>query len=376
MKVRAVVLTMGFLAVMPAAWGEESAEKQGRAEALLKKVEAASQRELAPEFRALMGRALAALSPEELQARESRDLAEGIGLLALGDSAAQLVYTPVPPCRIIDTRLAGGQLAPGSIRDFRVTGTGSLAGQGGSATGCGVPFGPATSAIINFVAVNPAGAGNLRAWAYSTPPVAPPGASIINYTTVPGATLNLANGIVVPLCDLATTTCPNLDLRVRADASATHVVADVVGYFERFPREQVRSFTVVDTQGTDTLIGEACTHVVGAEVTMAVPAPGRVVVRAVVVHDIVQVMGGDDRVMVVGIGTTPTDCGFVNYGHSKVKDATFNETFLFTVPVTATYDVVPGTYNFYLNGRMPLPGTGNNGTVYGASFVEATFYPN
>ena len=31
------------------------------------------------------------------------------GPLALGDSKAQLVYTPVPPCRIVDTRQAAAR---------------------------------------------------------------------------------------------------------------------------------------------------------------------------------------------------------------------------------------------------------------------------
>ncbi|HEX6738645.1 MAG TPA: hypothetical protein VF310_10250 [Vicinamibacteria bacterium] len=375
MNVRGVVLGVGTLALglTLAASAEDGAERLARAEAVVKRAESASLREFAPAYRAQALRALAALDEEELQAHEKRDPSQGMGLLALGDSAAQLVYTPVAPCRIVDTRVAGGQLTPGSIRDFRVTGTSSLAGQGGSATGCNVPFGPATSAVINFVAVNPAGAGNLRAWAYSTPPVGPPNTSIINYTQVPGAVLNLANGMVVPLCDSDATTCPNLDLRVRADVAATHLVADVVGYFERFPKEQIRSFTVVDTQATDTLMGSSCTHVQGADITIVVPAPGRVVVRAVAVHDMVQ-NNGDDRVLVVGIGTTPTDCAFVNYGHSKIKDASFSETFLFTVPVTATFDVVPGTYNYYLNGFMPI--SPMNATVLAPSFMEATFYPN
>jgi hypothetical protein len=144
---------------------------------------------------------------------------------ALGGPAGEFVYTPVVPCRIADTRQAGGSLAPGAPRDLKVTGSG-LQGQGGNPAGCGVPAGPARSAIINFVAVNPAGPGNLRVWAYSEPPLAPPTASILNYTSG----LNLANGIAVPLCDAGATTC-NFDIKVQADASGAHLVADVVGYF-------------------------------------------------------------------------------------------------------------------------------------------------
>jgi microcystin-dependent protein len=154
--------------------------------------------------------------------------------LALGDSNAQLVYTPVLPCRLIDTRAAGGSLAPGTVRDFKVAGSG-LGPQGGNPAGCGIPVGRATAVVVNFVAVNPTGPGNLRAWAYSDPPAGPPAASLINYTAASGA---IANGVVVPICDPARTECPGLDLRVQADVSATHLVADALGFFERFPIEQ------------------------------------------------------------------------------------------------------------------------------------------
>ena len=268
--------------------------------------------------------------------------------------------------------LAGGPLQPGSVRNFRVTGAG-LNVQGGAAAGCNVPLGPATAAVINFVSVNPSGAGNLRAWAYSTPPIGPPGSSIINYTPVPGAALNLANGMVVSICDLNATACSQ-DLRVQADVSATQLVADVVGYFERFPKEQARSFTVVDTSTTDTLIGTSCTHPVGAEVTITAAVPGKVIVRAMAVHDIIQ-DDGDDRVLVLGIATSPTSCGFTNYAHSKVMNATFTETFLFTVPVMASFDVVPGTYTYYLNAYLPV-GPSLSANVKQGTLVEATFYPN
>jgi hypothetical protein len=163
--------------------------------------------------------------------------------LTLGDTRAQLVYTPVTPCRIIDTRRAGGSLAPGVIRNFKVTGGGHEE-QGGSSQGCGIPVGRATAALINFVAVNPVGAGDIRAWAYSDPPAPPPSTSIVNYAFIPDSGFNVANGIVVPICDPAHTSCPGFDLKVQADRSATHLVADVLGFFERFPTEEVPGLAV------------------------------------------------------------------------------------------------------------------------------------
>jgi hypothetical protein len=145
-------------------------------------------------------------------------------LNSLGDSQADLVYTPLTPCRIVDTRLAGGVMAPGTTRSFRVTGT-NFSAQGGSAGDCGVPVGPATAAMINFVAVDPAGLGNLRVAPFGT---AIPVASIINYA----AGLTIANGLVVAICNPAASTCAS-DFTLQANASAVQVVADVLGYFKK-----------------------------------------------------------------------------------------------------------------------------------------------
>ena len=156
----------------------------------------------------------------------------GQGPLNLGDSQADLVYTSVTPCRVIDTRLAGGPITGGTTRSFRVTGT-DLSAQGGSATGCGIPTGPATAAVINFVAVNPAGPGDLRITPFGTPM---PTASILNYAAVPG--LNIANGPAVAICDPAVAACPS-DFTIQADGSATQVVADVQGYFRNLRADQL-----------------------------------------------------------------------------------------------------------------------------------------
>jgi hypothetical protein len=166
---------------------------------------------------------LANLSLEQLAEVQQR----ASGLLPipniLGSTQADLVYTPVTPCRIIDTRLGGGAIAAGTTRNFVVSGTGGFPAQGGTSGGCGIPLGPATAAVINLVAVGPAGAGDLRITPFGT---AIPVASIINYTSG----LNLANGPAVTICNPATTTC-NSDITIQADVSATDLVADVQGYF-------------------------------------------------------------------------------------------------------------------------------------------------
>jgi hypothetical protein len=149
---------------------------------------------------------------------------------AIGDSAADLVFTPLAPCRVVDTRApTAGILVAGTPREFVVAGDGALfASQGGQAGGCGVPVG-ATAAMLNLVATGSTGMGHLRAkaWAAGTPVM--PNASIINFGIVSGLNA-LANGLALPICDPAAAAC-TYDLHVQSSVSNAHLVADVVGYF-------------------------------------------------------------------------------------------------------------------------------------------------
>jgi hypothetical protein len=144
--------------------------------------------------------------------------------LMVGDEATDLVFTPVEPCRILNTFLGtgvyAGPLVPGVPRDYAHNQ--NLAAQGGNAAGCGIPTDPAAIAVTLTVAA-PAGPGNLRAWPLGSPV---PNASVINYANVAG--LALANTHILPTCQV----CGN-DFTVRADVSGTHFIADVVGYFWR-----------------------------------------------------------------------------------------------------------------------------------------------
>lgn len=160
------------------------------------------------------------------EAEEASTASDGVGTNALGAAAADLVFTPLTPCRIVDTRTsAAGPLVAGVDQSFLVRSAGGFAAQGGSATDCGVPA--AASAVeMNFVAVGSAGSGDLRVAAF---PGALPNASVLNYTNLPG--LNIANGIAQPVCVNGAVACAK-DITVRADVSDTHLVVDVVGFFK------------------------------------------------------------------------------------------------------------------------------------------------
>jgi hypothetical protein len=225
----------GFAAQEQEARALETARKTELAGAILAARQAASGRDLGARLRASLTQTLVSLSVERLEAFLNAGglgdieaaAREGIVPSAVGDPAADLAFTPVPPCRVVDTRFAAaGILAASSTRNFLVRNAGGFAVQGGSATDCGIP--PAATAVeMNFVAVNATGPGDLRAYAFGG---TLPGSSVINYASVAG--LNIANGIAQPVCNLATTTCTQ-DLSVLTEASNTHLIVDVVGYFNK-----------------------------------------------------------------------------------------------------------------------------------------------
>jgi hypothetical protein len=135
----------------------------------------------------------------------------------LGDTADDLVYTPVTPCRIVDTRNVGGAFSGGgetrSYHGFFTSG--NFAGQGGASSNCGIPANPAGLAL-NIVALG--GAGYLIAWPFNTPQ---PNASTLN--PAPGQTI--ANMALVPLCQ------PNCAFEFNDFTFGAQVIIDVVGYF-------------------------------------------------------------------------------------------------------------------------------------------------
>jgi hypothetical protein len=213
----------------------DEAPNRNLAESLVSRREAALQRTFDPIYRAQLVQALAALQSEELETLQSGGDEASLPN-RLGDRKADLVYTPVTPCRVFDTREVGGHLVAGTARNFIVAaGSNSLASQGGNAAGCGVPMGPATSVMINLIAWFPSEAGNLRAWRVQSPQPPQPKAVALNYgpvRTLPA----LGNAIVVDICDPLASNCSGGDFRLQANLGSTDVVGDVVGYFSRFTK--------------------------------------------------------------------------------------------------------------------------------------------
>ncbi len=138
---------------------------------------------------------------------------------ALGALGEDLVYTPIQPCRIVDTRNAGGAIGAGQTRSFKAAGTSSYAGQGGSTGNCGMQGEIPSAVALNVTAVVPVQAGYATVFPHAA--VRPDTASV-NYAA--GAIVNSAIIAKIPNPAL------NLDFSIFSFAQSDFVV-DIVGYF-------------------------------------------------------------------------------------------------------------------------------------------------
>ena len=137
-----------------------------------------------------------------------------------------LTYHTVTPCTVVDTRVAGGAFAGNETRTYNVVGSGSLASQGGSSTGCGIPgfsngIPQAQAVALNFIAIGPSGPGHLVASASDQPLTA----SVLNYITGQA----IANTAPVAVRQGAGTG----DIKVLSGVSGTHLLISVVGYYSK-----------------------------------------------------------------------------------------------------------------------------------------------
>ena len=148
-----------------------------------------------------------------------------ISVTTTTSSATRLKTFTVLPCRVVDTRFAGGVIPAGGSRTFRVAG--ALSGQGGAGD-CQVPFPRAKAVYINVVAVGPSGSGYLTVSPY---PLPLPVASTLNFST--GQTI--ANGVLVPICDTATADCTPGDITLTMGPASSHIVIDVTAYLQALP---------------------------------------------------------------------------------------------------------------------------------------------
>lgn len=154
---------------------------------------------------------------------------------ALGDSDLDMVFTPVAPCRIVNTKNLDEVIGEGSTRQFLAYGeAGELDLQGGDANGCPSPVGEPLGVHVNVTVVPGATPGNVRVYPAGEET---PWASLVNFR--PG--VNIANAATI---QTTSGTAAEMDLEVYASKDA-YVIMDVMGYYSA--PEATTLDTVYDT---------------------------------------------------------------------------------------------------------------------------------
>lgn len=145
----------------------------------------------------------------------------------LGSVDKDLVFTPVTPCRIFDTRTTYGGTGPiltNGTKTFAIWGQTSYASQGGkAASDCGITAGSNTAAVaLSMAVVSPSAQGYLTAYPAGE---VKPLAATMNYNT---GEVVVSNAAILKVNQ----TNGNAALSIFA-SSSTEVIADVVGYYSK-----------------------------------------------------------------------------------------------------------------------------------------------
>jgi hypothetical protein len=184
---------------------------------------------------------------------------------ALGQTTTDLVFVPINPCRIVDTRFGGGGiLNTGAPRSFLYANPpgNSFGAQGGAGTNCGLaftggitPLSPKAIAATVTV-VNASGSGNFVVYPAGS---APGTTSALNYTA--GAVLANSTVIVGAQGGAA-----DFTVALNGPSHAADVIVDAIGYYYAPAATPLDCVTVTNTNsnasygpGATDLIGVTCT---------------------------------------------------------------------------------------------------------------------
>jgi hypothetical protein len=169
--------------------------------------------------------------------------ASGLTLPLLGSVGFDMVYTPIQPCRVVDTRFTGaGPIATSGTRSFRAAGAANYTSQGGSATNCGMNGQIPGAVVLNVTAVFPTGPGHAIVYPFGS---AQPTTASVNF--VAGAIVN--NSIITQVPDPAGAS----DFTIFTTAQADYVV-DIVGYFDSPAATPIECLTTPETS-VDVAVG-------------------------------------------------------------------------------------------------------------------------
>lgn len=193
----------------------------------------------------------------------------------VGDSDKDYSFTPVTPCRVLDTRSVGGQFIQNETREYYIHGDASrISAQGGNAAGCTSPVGEPRGAIVKLTAVPQVGRGTFSA--YPANEAAPAVGSVVNYnssiptgSTSPNNTLNTA--AVKTFFSIA-----GKEIEVKNKFGQSHLVMDVLGYFSA---PEVPAMGVEYAGGNQT-ISLTTTAKIARTISVSMPTAGHCVLNA------------------------------------------------------------------------------------------------
>jgi hypothetical protein len=169
---------------------------------------------------------------------------------SVGTPTGNMVYTPVTPCNIVDTRTpgGGGAFVAGQPREFHDWS--AYEEPSGEVSPCGVPSNPG-AVLIGITAVDAPKRGWFQVWIVGA---RPPVSSSMSF----GSTQNTRNDIVLNASNGVRDGGDSFS--VMSNVSGVHAVITVLGYFSR-PQLACTTFTTVGAvtpSGEKLVVPEAC----------------------------------------------------------------------------------------------------------------------
>lgn len=152
---------------------------------------------------------ISSLSASETQTAAAASQPYGAG--------SMLVYVPITPCRVVDTRVGGGKIAANATREFYVGGSTGFPGQGGRSGGCDIPT-TAAAVATALTSTQPSGVGRVILYPSAEPT---PLSTMLSY--------GIGNHTSTPTVSLTPGT--QRQMEVRNYAASVHLVIDVIGYY-------------------------------------------------------------------------------------------------------------------------------------------------
>lgn len=193
---------------------------------------------------------LQVLSPDQADAYLSGADPESIILPGgenLGDFIARierqeavgLVYKPIVPCLVADSRRSQGKLTADETRALVIRGPeADYSSQGGGATDCGLPglrgedlqSNTIRALVLNVEVLDAEGTGEFRMWAANDHPR--PSVPLFRYGPE-GPQANNYHPLIVSVCDEESPApCSTGDLMMQTGDAGAHVVISALGYFQ------------------------------------------------------------------------------------------------------------------------------------------------